>query len=141
MDIIFAVGLPSGTAASGICAVIAGLPSGTAASELGAAAEALRKLFAPLLNAFPRLAVTQLMNAVKPSIDYNDIRLNKCGECLNFSILGACQNKGCNFRHATTKCSEVKLAQTISLLTPAIKAFKADAAKAKKPKTTAGRPT
>ncbi len=88
----------------------------------------------PLLDKFPKATMNDIMNL--GSLRYEDIRIGNKGACLNYNMLGVCNDKSCTYRHSKANPTEDRVKAVASKLGPAIQVFMADGGRATKKRKT-----
>jgi hypothetical protein len=85
---------------------------------------AIKALVAPLLARFPALKAVQLMQSTTPPISAKDLNFTT-GQCVEFHVLGVCQNPKCRYKHdvQSTQMAAGKVTKTVGLLSNAIQNY------------------
>jgi hypothetical protein len=76
------------------------------------------------MEKFPKATAEALMS--HSSLRYEDIRVGNKGACLNFNLLGICNDPNCSFRHTQAKPTDDRIKAVRNKLEPAIQAYIAD---------------
>jgi hypothetical protein len=75
----------------------------------------------PLLDTFPKATMNDIMS--HGSLKYEDIRVGNKGACLNFNLLGVCNNKSCTYQHSKANPTDERVKAVTKKLGPAIQGF------------------
>jgi hypothetical protein len=78
-------------------------------------------LTTPLMKQFPKATAEALMS--HGNLRYEDIRVGNKGACLNYNILGICNDPSCSYRHTKAKPTDDRIKAVKTKLEPAIQAY------------------
>jgi hypothetical protein len=78
----------------------------------------------PLMVKFPKATAAALMSHA--NLKYEDIRVGNNGACLNFNLLGICNDPNCSYRHTKAKPTDERIQLVRDKLEPAIQAYMAE---------------
>lgn len=68
------------------------------------------------------------------NLKYEDIRVGNKGACLNFNLLGVCNDAGCSYRHTLARPAEDRIKAMKNKLQLAIQSYITEGGNAKKRK-------
>jgi hypothetical protein len=60
------------------------------------------------------------------SLKYDDVRVGNKGACLNYNMLGVCNDKACTYRHSKANPTLERIKAVATKLGPAIQGFLSD---------------
>jgi hypothetical protein len=66
------------------------------------------------------------------NLRYDDIRVGNKGVCLNFNLLGICNDPNCSYRHTKANPTDERIKAVKNKLEPAIQAYIAEGGPASK---------
>ena len=78
----------------------------------------------PLMVKFPKVTAEALMS--HSNLMYEDIRVGNKGGCLNFNLLGICNDPNCSYRHTKANPTEERIKVVQNKLEPAFQAYIAE---------------
>ena len=78
----------------------------------------------PLMAKFPKATAEALMSHA--NLKYDDIRVGNKGACLNFNLLGICNDPNCSYRHTQAKPTDERIKVVHGKLEPAIQSYIAE---------------
>jgi hypothetical protein len=87
-------------------------------------ADDISAITSPLLEKFPHATMHEIMS--HGSLKYDDVRVGNKGACLNYNMLGVCNDKACTYRHSKANPTEERIKAVATKLGPAIQGFISD---------------
>jgi hypothetical protein len=70
-------------------------------------ADDISAITSPLLEKFPHATMHEIMS--HGSLKYDDVRVGNKGACLNYNMLGVCNDKACTYRHSKANPTEERI--------------------------------